>query len=141
MYPNVNKFRCVINVSREVPFSKLVREDVTTMRIDVLDEGFRSEQDALFGSFDAACKLIDWCKENGFDVLVHCLEGKMRSCSVLAAYLISLGMTLEDSKREIRRKHEKAFDYGCYSHFEDALRKWAIHRHSIVASTRSLINS
>ena len=137
MYPNVSKFRCVINVSREVPFSKLLRKDVATMRIDVLDEGFRSEQDALFSSFDAACKLIDRCRANDVDVLVHCLEGKMRSCSVLAAYLMGLGMTLEDSKREVRCKHEKAFDYGCYSHFEDALHKWAVHCHAIETLTQN----
>lgn len=125
MAPDVHMFRVIVNVSREVPFSKLLEPDVETARFDVLDEGDLSEQDTMIKLIPKAVALIDDARERGKAVLIHCLEGKMRSATIVTAYIMQASnLKLLDAKELVRAKHRPAFDFGCYSHFEPALREW-----------------
>lgn len=123
--PDVHIFQVIVNVSREVPFSKLLEAGVETARFDVLDEGDLSEQDTMANIIPKAVELIDRALQQDKAVLVHCLEGKMRSATVVTAYLMrSSNLKLDDAKEFVRAKHRPAFDFGCYSHFEPALQEW-----------------
>lgn len=125
MAPDVHIFQVIVNVSREVPFSKLLEVDVETARFDVLDEGDLSEQHTMVKIIPQATALIDSARQRGKAVLVHCLEGKMRSATIVTAYVMqSSNMKLDDAMEFVRAKHRPAFDFGCYSHFEPALEKW-----------------
>lgn len=72
-----------------------------------------------------AVDLIDQALKQDKAVLVHCLEGKMRSATVLTAYIMQASaLKLNSAKDFVRAKHCPAFDFGCSSHFEEALQKW-----------------
>ena len=125
MAPDVHKFQVIVNVSREVPFSKLLEPDVETVRFDVLDEGDASEQDTMTKILPKAVDLIDQALKQDKAVLVHCLEGKMRSATIVTAYIMrASALKLTDAKGFVRAKHRPAFDFGCYSHFDEALHNW-----------------
>ncbi len=125
MAPDVYEFKVIVNVSREVPFSKLLEPDVETVRFDVLDKGDLSEQETMLKIIPKAVDVIHKAREQCKTVLVHCLEGKMRSATIVTAYIMQANAwTLNDAKDFVRAKHRPAFDFGCYSHFEEALQKW-----------------
>ena len=125
MAPDVDNFQVIVNVSREVPFSKCLSPNVEVVRFDVLDENDASEQDTMLKIFPKAVDAIDQGRQQGKKVLVHCLEGKMRSATVVTAYVMQASsMSLIDAKDFVRIRHSPAFDFGCYSHFEDALQNW-----------------
>lgn len=134
MAPDVHKFQVIVNVSREVPFSKLLEPDVETERFDVLDENDASEQDTMTKILPKAVEIIKRARQQNKAVLVHCLEGKMRSATVVTAYIMqevvptgharTCKLSLSDAKDFVRAKHRPAFDFGCYSHFEEALQNW-----------------
>lgn len=88
MAPDVHIFQVIVNVSREVPFSKLLEADVETARFDVLDEGDLSEQDTMVKLIPQATALIESARQQGKAVLVHCLEGKVRSATIVTAYIM-----------------------------------------------------
>lgn len=124
MAPDVHDFGCIVNATNEVPFSKLMHPDTIRMRIDVLDVGGDGEQDVLLANLPGACSLIRECREKGIRVLVHCAESKQRSCTVVVAYLMYEGLCYSDAMELMKKRHEKAFDYGSYVHFQTALDKW-----------------
>lgn len=112
MAPDVHMFQVIINVSREVPFSKLLKAGVKTARFDVLDEGDFSEQDTMIKLIPKAIAIIHDAIQRGKVILVHCLEGKMRSATIITAYLMqALKLKLDDAKEFVRAKHRPAFDF------------------------------
>lgn len=124
MAPEVLEFGCVINCTSEVPFSSLLPETTARFQIDVMDLGDASEQEIMLDAFPDVCRFIH---ENlNSKVLVHCAEGKQRSCMVVAAYLIYTGIvhTVKDAKRIIQDHHPIAFDHGTLYHFSQALGQW-----------------
>ena len=70
-------------VTREVPFSKLLRPDQTTVRFDILDNDCASQAD-MAEIAEKAWEVISTALRSGKRVLCHCLEGKQRSCTVVA---------------------------------------------------------
>lgn len=123
--PDVHAFHTICNISREVPFSKLLEPNVQTARFDVLDESDDSEQDTMVRLIPAAVDVIDKALKNNRAVLVHCLEGKMRSSTIVTAYLMkALKLDLDAAMKFVRSKHRPAFDFGCYSHFAESLEWW-----------------
>lgn len=62
---------------------------------------------------------------SGRPVLVHCVEGKQRSCAVVAAYLIrAMAITASQAKAFLLDKRPEAFDGGGRVTFAPALERW-----------------
>lgn len=121
LQPDVDAFDVIVNVTREVPFSKLLRPDQQVVRYDVLDDD-ASDQAAMATLLRGARVYVLGAVRAGRRVLVHCLEGKQRSCALVAACLMSLlGVPAEEACAIVRRAHPRAWDHGCYVHYREAL--------------------
>jgi hypothetical protein len=127
MAPDVLEYDCVINVTSEVPFSKLLLPQTSRLQVDVLDVGGQRQQEVMHASFQKCCSHIEANLRNGKRVLVHCAEGKQRSCAITVSYLMYIGMDYEAAKELLTRHHKQAFDYGEHCHFHDALSAWKEH--------------
>jgi protein-tyrosine phosphatase len=124
MAPDVLEYGCVINATSEVPNSRFIPSETITLRIDVLDVASEGEQDVMFMALRKACDVIHQNLMAGKKVLVHCAEGKQRSCAVVTAYLMFTGKSYPDALTLIRERHRRAFDYGTHFHFDVALAEW-----------------
>lgn len=123
MYPQVAKYDVIVNVTREVPFSKLLRKDQRTFRFDILDSD-ASDQDSMLEILKDSSEVIRSSLESNLKVLVNCLEGKCRSVTVVCHFLMRhLGMTFDSAREHLRLMHKPSFDYGAYVHYEDALKR------------------
>jgi len=124
--PEVHDFRCVLNVTEEVPKSALLEDDVVFQRFPIYDVDCSEQEQALMLSFfPTTCETIKQQRELKQPVLVHCAEGKQRSCTVVAAFLMqSQGFTVEEAKTQLLALHPRAFDFGSGLHFERALQNW-----------------
>lgn len=121
MAPDVHAYDLVVNVTREVPFSKCLDPFQAVARFDILDDE-RSDQAAMAVACREAVKLIDVALSAGKVVLCHCLEGKQRSAAVAAAYLIlTLQMDPDEAVAHVRRVRPAAWDHGQYVHYREAL--------------------
>ena len=123
--PENEKFDCILNIAREVPFSSCLADSVETHKYDIIDDDMQDEdmQLKMLHSFPEACNIIKNSLESNRLVLVHCLEGMQRSCSIIMAYLLH-SMSYHQAFCHITTKHEVAFDRGSFVHFENALRAW-----------------
>lgn len=125
--PDVEKFKSVINVTKEIPFSKCLESDVQTHRFDLLDMGEASEQATMFDIFQRSMPVIDKCMPVP-PVLVHCEYGEQRSCTLTAAYLMwKLGYSAREAIEVVKTAHRPAFGCGTYVHFQSALELWQKH--------------
>ena len=124
--PEVHDFGCVLNITEEVPKSALLESHVVFQRFPIYDvDGGEEEQAQMLSFFPTACVMIKQNMELNRPVLVHCAEGKQRSCTVVGAFLIqSLGFTVQEAKAYLLAKHPQAFDSGSCLHFEQALEHW-----------------
>lgn len=73
----------VLNCARELP--NCFPEVLTYLKLNFLDN---NEQDIL-SHFEDAFEFLDGCYEDNGVCLVHCQQGKSRSASIVAAYLIA----------------------------------------------------
>lgn len=123
--PEVHAFGHVLNITIEVDKCSALEDDVVFQRFAIFDYGGDKQQQTMFGFFSDACSLIERGMASGRQVLVHCVEGKQRSCAVVAAYLISAtGLTLAQAKDHILQKRPEAFDSGTRVNFAPALERW-----------------
>jgi protein-tyrosine phosphatase len=122
--PEVWDYKVVINVTDDVPFSKLLARDVKTFRIPIKNtEGFR-EHELLLQNLPTACELIRDSLEMDANVLIHCAMGQQRSCAVACGYLIFEGMTYDDSVKCILNRRPVAFANGSLVYFKKSLLHW-----------------
>lgn len=124
MAPDVAAYDLIVNVTREVPFSKCLRSDQETARFDILDDD-ASDQQAMANVCVSAATLIDTALSAGKKVLVHCLEGKQRSATVAAAFLIRKGLPPILAIEHVHAARSAAWDHGQYIHYRDALDMFA----------------
>lgn len=122
MFPEVARYDVLVNVTREVPFSKCLSKHQITYRYDILDVD-AGDQASMLQILPEASATIYRSLVAGLKVLVFCLEGKCRSVTVVCHYLmLYLNMSLEGAKNHLRLKHKASFDYGTYVHYEEALK-------------------
>jgi len=78
---------CILNCSADLPAPPpaALGRDIKWHRL-VLED---TEDQDLSQAFEAALQIIDEVAKAGGRVLVHCHEGKSRSCSICLAYMVS----------------------------------------------------
>jgi protein-tyrosine phosphatase len=113
-------FSCVINVTTDVPFV----DENSGYRIPVLDIGVESQQEIMFENFPRACKLIEDVLAQGGRILVHCSEGKQRSCTVVCAYYVwKYNLDAHKAVAALKERHRLAFADSSV-HFLQSLIRW-----------------
>ena len=119
-------FGHILNITIEVDKCSVLEDDVTFQRFAIFDFGGDKQQQTMFEFFPDACALIKQHMASGRrPVLMHCVEGKERSCAVVAAYLMaSQAMTVAKAKDFIIQKRPEAFDGGARVNFAPALERW-----------------
>jgi hypothetical protein len=125
--PEVHAFGYVLNITIEVDKCSVLVNDANVVfrRFPIFDCGGHKQQQAMLGFFGDACSLIEQGMASGRRVLVHGVEGKQRSCAVVAAYLVhAMGMTASQAKDYILQKRPEAFDSGAHVNFAPALECW-----------------
>lgn len=119
---DVDQFSYVVNVTTDIPFSD---GDKPCYRIPVFDIGVQSQQDIMFSHFFDICSNVDDQLKNG-NVLVHCSEGKQRSCTVVVAYLMWKNKwNVDKSIKQLQNEHPLAF-HDSTVHFLTSLKKWEL---------------
>lgn len=125
LYPEVENFSCVINVTHEAVFSKLhIRNDIIKKRFAMYDDGDPFDQNLALYFMPRACILIANQLALHRRVLVYCVEGKQRSVTIICAWLISSGMSLQDAQQKLIVKHKLSFDCSNHVYFYKALKTW-----------------
>ncbi len=123
--PNVFKFRSLINMTTEVPFSKLLPPDTKSRRYDIMDLGEDDEQLCMLSFFSDICKSIDAFMQDASPVLVYCSLAEQRSCTAVVAYLMyAQKISLSKAIEIVKARHPPAFGGGKYFHFDTALRSF-----------------
>lgn len=97
----------VINCSKDLPM-------VSTygMRLPVNDDMSQEAFRTMHSALPMIIRRINNIRNSGGDVLVHCHAGQQRSAAVVAAYLMSQGMTKDDAIRYIKSRKRDAFLTG-----------------------------
>jgi len=96
----------IINCTKDVPAP--FKDRIPTYRIP-LDDAEHSNPE-LIRHMEYVAAVIDVCKRDGKNVLVHCYAGVSRSASTVAAYLIlATGMSKEEAIATIRAKKKETF--------------------------------
>ncbi len=117
---DVSDFNMIVNVTTDVPFAD---PNKVCIRVPVLDIGVESQQEIMFSSFPSVCTRIQEQLKDG-QVLVHCSEGKQRSCTIIVAYLIWLNnWNTTTAIKELKKSHPQAFADSSV-HFLASLQRW-----------------
>jgi protein-tyrosine phosphatase len=110
----------IVSVTKS-PVSK--RGGISHIYLKIDDD--ERENEKFLDSIDTIVSLMYRVLSRGKRVIVHCNAGVSRSCSVIAAYLMKYeGYGLRSAIDRIRTVRPKAFSYGIYVVFDEALRKF-----------------
>ena len=120
-YPAVAQFDFIVNVTREVRICNKLRADQRAVRFDTLQVNM-SDQASMVQVMRRAYAVISEAMDRGQVVLCHCLEGRQRSCTVVA-FCVMTRMRLPpvEACAYVRSKHPPAWEWGNYVHFMEAL--------------------
>jgi len=115
-------FGLIVNCTKNIPFSSK-SSSCKLIRVDVDDDGNPKSTWDLYNEFETVIPIIDAVIASNQDVLVHCFAGIQRSCTTVAAYLMSKkNMSAIESVRFLKEKREIAFHGG--ANFIKALLLW-----------------
>lgn len=113
-----NNIKAVLNCTKNLPNS-FVKEGVEYMRIPVDDSLQEIDFKKMYNYFPVIIEYLHKCinieKKN---VLVHCVQGKARSCIAVAVYLLSLGLEPDEALKLILKKRPDAFFFGLSLNFK-----------------------
>lgn len=126
--PENEIFDCIINVATEVPISKCLRKDVSIHKFEIIDDQNDDMQFKMLHIFPETCRIINQCLLKKQNILIHCLEAKQRSATVIAAFLLQK-MAMPNAMSLLSEKHPPAFDFGEFVHFSKALYLWCNCQH------------
>lgn len=104
----------IINCSKDLP---MVGQG---MRLPVNDDLSFEAMSTMQKALPQIINTIDKIRSEGGNVLVHCFAGQQRSAAVVAAYMMSKGMSRQDAILFVQRKKPDAFLTGV--NFDPVLR-------------------
>jgi protein-tyrosine phosphatase len=109
----------VINCSKDLPM-------VSTygMRLAINDDLSQEAMRTMHASLPMILRRIENIRNSGGDVLVHCYAGQQRSAAVVAAYLMSKGMSKAEAIRYIKSRKSDAFLTGV--NFDPVLTRYSV---------------
>lgn len=98
----------VINATKEVKFNRDIKS--INFRIPVYDDLKKNSIDELYQVLDKFANIIHKYNQKKYVILVHCVAGRQRSCSIVAGYLMKYhNMDLEQAIKYIKTKRAFAF--------------------------------
>lgn len=120
-----NKIKAVLNCTKEIPHSFKNDESIEYLRIPVDDSLQEIDFKKMYYYFPVIIeflnKTVNIEKKN---VLVHCVQGKARSCIALAVFLVSQGMKPDEALELILQKRPDAFFFGTSLNFKKSFKKF-----------------
>jgi protein-tyrosine phosphatase len=129
--PEVDAFDTVVNVTAEVPFSRLLADGVWTARFAILDldPADPREQARMLGLLPRLTRFVRASLRAGRRTLVHCAAGEQRSCAAVCAVLMRRrGLSCDAAIAMLAARHARAFGAAgpraAFVHFAPALRAW-----------------
>lgn len=105
----------VINCSKDLPMVSSYG-----MRLPVNDDLSKEAMQTMYHSLPMIIRRIENVRQSGGDVLVHCHAGQQRSAAVVAAYLMSKGMSRSQAIDFVKSRKPDAFLTGV--NFDPVLR-------------------
>lgn len=111
----------VINATKEVPFNRNLKS--VNFRIPINDDLRTKSINMLYQVLDMFADIIKKYKDEGYVILVHCMAGRQRSCSIVAAYLMKYYNKDLDTTIKIIKKR-RAFAFFGNVNFFPALYKY-----------------
>jgi hypothetical protein len=116
--------RCVVNVTKDVPFSpEFLTEDLVRLPID--DDTDDSTARLFIDSLPHVVDRIAWHISHNHGVLVHCRMGQQRAPTVVAAYLMrERNMSASEAMQFVQLIKPDAFLGG--PHFAAILDAWQV---------------
>lgn len=101
-----NGVKYVLNISEEcpVPVKDYVSNKITFHQIKIKDH---SDAD-IKSHFEKTCEIIKNCLENNHGILVHCRMGISRSASIVIAFLMNFGFSIEKPEKKC---YKDCFDF------------------------------
>lgn len=137
LHPDVSRYDTILNVTREVPFSKLLQDHQKRFRFDILDDDTSVSKMEMLSILQASKYIILAALHRKEKVLVHCYEGKQRSVTVVASFLSwHLNINTDAAVHLVTTLHPPSWDHGQRVHFHDAL-----HMHSLQCNQAHLVIS
>ena len=104
-----NKISLVVNCTPNVP--NMFPGIVQYANVPIND--IETENESMYIALRCVLSKIRLYLVYGKNVLVHCMAGKSRSCSIVAGYLIRYyNYDVDSAIRTVISKRPKAFDYG-----------------------------
>lgn len=88
----------LLSLSEDPPARRWI-DEAGLMLVHVPVEDFNAPSPE---QFDKCLSVIDQAQKTGMGILVHCLAGKGRTGTVLAAYFVSKGMSALEAIRHVR---------------------------------------
>jgi len=115
--------KTILNCTEEIPF---YNKNTTNIRISVRDDLSVDHIILLFNYLPKATELIHKELQKYRPLLVHCREGRQRSCSVICAYLMRYyNLSSTKAIELIQSKRKLAFTPT--ANFKKALEEWELH--------------
>lgn len=97
----------VVNCTKDLPMISTYG-----VRIAVNDDLSTQSTHVMTAAFPGVIDSIDQVRKAGGKVVVHCAAGQQRSAAVVAAYLMSKGISLQEAISYIKSKKQDAFLTG-----------------------------
>lgn len=120
-----NNIKAVLNCTKDVQNTFKTDESIEYLRIPVDDSLQEVDFKKMYYYFPIIIeflnKTVNIEKKN---VLVHCVQGKARSCIALAVFLVNEGMKPEEALEYILKKRPDAFFFGTSINFNKSFVKF-----------------
>lgn len=120
-----NNIKAVLNCTKDVPNTFKKDENIEYLRIPVDDSLQEVDFKKMYYYFPIIIEFLN--KTVNIEkkhVLVHCVQGKARSCIALAAFLVNEGMKPDEALEFILKKRPDAFFFGTSINFKKSFVKF-----------------
>ena len=123
-----NNIKAVLNCTKDLPNTFVKDESIQYLRIPLNDSLKEVDSKKMYYYFPVIIeflnKIVNIEKKN---ILVHCVQGKSRSCISVAIFLVSQGVPPEDALRYVLKKRPDAFFFGLSINFDEPFSKYVEH--------------